>query len=440
MRAAVDLLGVLTEVVMLYYLYENILTRKDKVRWQVYGVYVLVCVFFMLISTYVAQPRVRTLFYLIITLLPLAIYQSKWYIRTVASAIYMATQAVVEMTMKACLLSIYGNTGELPYELGVLLSKALAFFVIYLMVALFRVKAHTLSLSLFSALLVLPIATMIIIYQLIDISYLLNTRKAYLRLTVVSSLFISANIGLCYLFGRMAEMEEIRRRDELAQVQLELQQKQYAQLATHQQEIRHMYHDVKRYLQVIGEYLQVGQTAQAISYIQQQEVMISQQQLTITGYSLLDGVLAAKKEVAQRQGIQWQCEAHLSEGLTLPETDIAIILDNGLDNALEAVVQLHDQAKRWISIDIQQRQSFLHLTISNPTSESAPIKQGENLKTTKPDTANHGFGMANMRQLAQKHHGTMTYQCADDVFTVHVMVNIYNYEFCAAETALRPNT
>lgn len=46
MRAAVDLLGVLTEVVMLYYLYENILTRKDKARWQVYGVYVLVGVFF----------------------------------------------------------------------------------------------------------------------------------------------------------------------------------------------------------------------------------------------------------------------------------------------------------------------------------------------------------------------------------------------------------
>lgn len=439
MRIAVELLGVLAEVVMLYYLYENILTRKTKAWWQVYGLYVLVGVFFMLISTYVAQPRMRTLFYLIITLLPLVIYQSKWYIQILTGVIYVETQAVVEMAMKAILLSIYGNTGKLPYELSVFLSKALAFFVIYLMVSLFRVRARTLSLRMFSALLIFPIATMITIYQLIDVSYLLNTQSAYLRLTLVSLLLVGANVVMGYLFGRMAEMEEIRRRDELAQVQLELQQKQYAQLAAHQQAIRHMYHDVKRYLQVIGEYLQANQTAQAIAYIQQQEVMISQQQLTITGYSLLDGVLAAKKELAQRQGIQWKCEAHLSEGLTLPETDIAIILDNGLDNAIEAAAQLRDKDKRWISIVIDQRQAFLHLTISNPTEENMPIKQGENLKTTKVDTANHGFGMANMRQLAQKHHGAMTYQCDDDVFTLHIMVDIYNGGFCAAETALRPN-
>ena len=283
MRLVVDFLGVLTEVGMLYYLYENILVRKNKPVWQVAAIYVCMGVMFLLISTYIDQPRMRTLFYSAMTLVPLVFYQSKWPIRILTAMMYCAAQAVVEMAVKAALLSIFGNTAELPYELGVLVAKGLAVFVVYLMVSLFRVQAHTLSLRLFSALLILPIASMIIIYQLIDISYLLNTQSAYVRLIVVSVLLVGANVAMCYLFGRMTEMDEIRRRDALAQVQLELQQKQYDQLAVHQQEVRRMYHDLKRSLQVIGEYLKVGQTAKAISFIQQQEVAISQQQLTITG-------------------------------------------------------------------------------------------------------------------------------------------------------------
>lgn len=436
MRLVVDFLGVLTEVGMLYYLYENILVRKNKPVWQVAAIYVCMGVMFLLISTYIDQPRMRTLFYSAMTLVPLVFYQSKWPIRILTAMMYCAAQAVVEMAVKAALLSIFGNTAELPYELGVLVAKGLAVFVVYLMVSLFRVQAHTLSLRLFSALLILPIASMIIIYQLIDISYLLNTQSAYVRLIVVSVLLVGANVAMCYLFGRMTEMDEIRRRDALAQVQLELQQKQYDQLAVHQQEVRRMYHDLKRSLQVIGEYLKVGQTAKAISFIQQQEVAISQQQLTITGCGLLDGVLAAKKELAQQQNIQWNCQAYLSERLTLPETDLAIILDNGLDNAIEAAAQLADSEKRWLNIVLKQQRNILYMTISNSAKCPQAVRQGEKPQTTKTDVANHGLGMTNMQLLTQKHNGDMTYSCDEGAFVLQIIIDLAvggNFQAAAIE-------
>ena len=82
---------------------------------------------------------------------------------------------------------------------------------------------------------------MIVIYQQIDASYLLNTRHGYLNLLVSSSLLIAANIATFYLFSRMAEMETIRRHNALMALQSEIKQKQYAQLANHQLDICLLY-------------------------------------------------------------------------------------------------------------------------------------------------------------------------------------------------------
>ena len=217
------------------------------------------------------------------------------------------------MAIKAVFLSIYGDdkiAAVQYYRDSVLLSKALAFLVIYMMVSLFRVQAKTLSLKLFLALLFLPLATMITSYQFIDVSYILNTPLSYFRLLFVSLLLITANIAMFYLFGLMAEMEELRRHDSLSQLQIALQQKQYAELADSQLAERQAKHDRKRELHLIASYLADGEIQEAIDYIQQQEVAISQQRPIVTGYNLIDSVLASKKNLAQKQGVQLICETY----------------------------------------------------------------------------------------------------------------------------------
>ncbi len=427
MRVGVDLLGVLAEVWMLYYLYENILERKVSPRWQRIGVYAVTGVLFMLLSTYVAVPRVRTALYLLFCWLPLVCYQGKWPTKILTGLMYIAAQIVVEMAIKAALLSIYGSdqiAAAQYYEISVLLSKALAFLVIYAMVSLFRVQAKTLSLKLLLALLILPTATIITIYKFMEISYISNFREGYLQLMVVSVLLIGANIAMCYLFGRMSEIEELRRRETLAQYQIESQQKQYAQLAAHQEDVRRLEHDRKRQLQLVANYLENGAIEDALDYLKEQEVEINQKKLMITGYSLIDSVLASKKALAQRQGIVLICRAHWQPELSLPEADIAIMLDNGLDNALEATARL-PESSRQISVRFRQQLPLLHIVIRNPVDKTVDTSQGFPA-TSKKDTESHGFGLANMDKLARKHGGSMLYECEDKMFILRIMVNISN--------------
>lgn len=426
MKLIVDFLGVCAEVFMLYYLYDHILQRKPQAdRHKMLIFYVTVGLILMLISTFVGQPRVRTLFCLSISLLPLVLYQNAITIKLIVTAFFTATQAGVEMFTKSIFLNIFGSSQIMAaqyYELSVLISKALAFFALYFVISLFRVHAHTLPRRLFFPLMILPVATMIVIYQQIDASYLLNTRHGYLNLLVSSSLLIAANIATFYLFSRMAEMETIRRHNALMALQSEIKQKQYAQLANHQLDIRRMEHDLKRHLRLLGDYIRSDQADEALQYIAKQEAHLADQQLTITSYALIDGLLSSKKELAQQLAIQLDAEAHWRPDQNIPEADLALILDNGIDNALEAIEKLSDPASRWVKITLLQQKEQLYIMIKNPVERPLKMQQGR-LLSTKADPSEHGFGLDNMRQLANRHNGAVSFDCQDHIFTPRIMVN-----------------
>ena len=104
---------------------------------------------------------------------------------------------------------------------------------------------------------------------------------------------------------------------------------------------------------------------------------------------------------------------------------MAIMLDNGLDNAIEAAAKLSDPSKRWVNLDLSQQLPLLHMVIRNPVEQSADTGQGLP-PTTKTDARNHGLGMGNMSKLARQHSSTMSYDCTEHIFTLRVMVNISN--------------
>ena len=437
LKGAVDVLGVGAEVLMLYYLYEAILVSQPHFRWQKAIVYSAAGVALLIIAGYTPTANSRMIIYVAAIFVLLAAYQSNWKKCLLAGAVYIAGPAAVELAIKWGLFKLYGQT----ISLDRVFSETLAFFVLYGLLSLYHVCKQRLSWRLFLLRLILIPVSICALWLLASRYYPTNTPFVYLRLRAICLLLIGINVAIYYLFGRMAEMEEMRKREALAQIQLDLQQKQYAQLTVQQAEIRRMHHDMKRHLQMIGQYLSDGQFEQAMAYIHQQEVSIAKQRATVTGYSLLDGVLAIKKETAESGAIRWQCEAYLpSVSAHFPEADVAIILDNALDNALEASAPISDEEKRWIEIAIREREAFLYLTIRNGTEREAIIGRDKKLATTKADTRNHGLGLTTIHQLAQKHNGTMDYECDGEIFTLRVMLSLTHDGIGAPETALVPGT
>ena len=100
-----------------------------------------------------------------------------------------------------------------------------------------------------------------------------------------------------------------------------------------------------------------------------------------------------------------------------------MILDNGIDNALEAVEKLSDPDSRWVKITLLQQKEQLYILIKNPVDQPLKIQQGR-LLSTKAAPAEHGLGIDNMRHLAERYNGAVSLDCQDQIFTLRIMVNI----------------
>ena len=113
-----------------------------------------------------------------------------------------------------------------------------------------------------------------------------------------------------------------------------------------------------------------------------------------------NAVLTAKAEAMRQAGLAPDFAVVLPEQLPLSDLDLAALLGNALDNAMEAAVQAEDKT---VSVRCRVRKGLFMLQVENALgAEVAP-----DLATTKADKAAHGLGLPGMREIAERYRGTL---------------------------------
>ena len=108
--------------------------------------------------------------------------------------------------------------------------------------------------------------------------------------------------------------------------------------------------------------------------------------------------------------------------MSIPDADLASVLMNLLNNALEAYAELQPQEKRWIAVTIKHHAPYLYISIKNaihPT--SAP--DSTTFETTKKDPILHGFGLPTIRKTAEKHGGFAKFEKKENRFAAEAVLN-----------------
>ena len=107
--------------------------------------------------------------------------------------------------------------------------------------------------------------------------------------------------------------------------------------------------------------------------------------------------------------------------------DMGIILNNLLDNAIEACEKL-ETGKGFIRLSLKQKKQFLILYIENSFDGSAPVRKGSSLPDTTKQSilpeiiTEHGIGLENVRDIAERYFGGINIKVKGDVFHVTVML------------------
>ena len=175
----------------------------------------------------------------------------------------------------------------------------------------------------------------------------------------------------------------------------------YQGLRQQERQVRQLRHDLRNHLTVVRGLLEKDDVQRAVGYLDQ----IAASPALRGGKRFCDNetanvVLAAKAEVMERAGITADFAVSLPRELPVADTDLAALLGNALDNAMEGAEGAEEKR---VVLRCRADKGLLMLRVENPVGGEI----GRDLATTKADKSAHGFGIPGMREIAERYGGTL---------------------------------
>ena len=134
-----------------------------------------------------------------------------------------------------------------------------------------------------------------------------------------------------------------------------------------------------------------------------------------TANSTVNTILQRFAAQADRYGVSFHVNAMLPETLPIEEVDLCGFLFNLLDNAVEAAAKTEHSE---IVCSLQIRQQHLAIRCENTYNGVLQTDENGQLCTTKQDAGSHGFGLLQMRTIAEKYGSVLAVSYDDTRFTV----------------------
>lgn len=192
--------------------------------------------------------------------------------------------------------------------------------------------------------------------------------------------------------------------------------KHYNDLKSSYEEIRQLRHNMRSIcIGTIAE-LKDGKTENALEQLQNSINIIEKSSKVIdTGHPSIDSIVENKLNSCDELNINVNITYQYKEQININEIEIAVIIGNILDNAIESCQKVTNVNKDiWGSIIVDHQNIIIN--IKNTAMDS------NNLKTSKADKKSHGYGLKSISHIAKKYSGYAKFSFIDSVFTSYVIL------------------
>jgi len=328
--------------------------------------------------------------------------------------------ALFSFALEDVSIIVQGNAaGGLPRILYLLICK-LGHFALYgLLLQIFKKNR---SLDWFSAILsfLFTLATAVGLGAVVKLTELGFQGLERISL-VISVLLIAFNIILYLLIGQVQRLMRSKYELRLMQERLSFEKARIDEATYLWDNIRKVRHDLKNHFTVIGRALDDGNTETCRRYLSKLDQTVDHMGTLIqSGNPVIDYLINSK--LSGLEGIRVLISGCVGNYSDIEEVDLACMLGNILDNAIEAVRKVKT-ADAEVVLRVEQQNSLLYICCENPY-EGELIKQDGELKTTKKDAAKHGIGLSSVKHICKKYNGSLEVETADNIFRLSVLLNV----------------
>lgn len=140
-----------------------------------------------------------------------------------------------------------------------------------------------------------------------------------------------------------------------------------------------------------------------------------------SGNRLVDDIVNLELSRATAAGVDVDSRIAVPPELPFEEIDLASVIMNLMDNAIEACADV-PAGRKCVRLALIADQGSLIVNVSNPAAAAPTVVEDGRLRTTKTDADLHGYGTGIVRKIAEKYDGVADFSYADGVFTAKVML------------------
>lgn len=222
---------------------------------------------------------------------------------------------------------------------------------------------------------------------------------------------------IAYQKETLAQMEAQRERDLLGG-QLHRSTVEITALRKSQQDAAAYRHDLRHHLNLLQEYARQGDLAHIQNYLIQASADLDRiTPLRFCSNEAVNLILSHYTTLAEHRHIQLECSIQLPEALPIPETQLCVLLSNALENAVNAVENLPENA-RVIQVTLRLYRNNLLISIENPIHDPVILVDGLP-QSTRP---NHGYGTRSIAAIVKNNNGQLLFTTENGAFRMQAAI------------------
>ena len=420
------LLNLFNAILQVYisFLFFSYFSVTQKGKWFNLSALAILSVALTLFLTLSPMGIVRMLLVYSITFFTAFLFKLKWYNYLLLSTLILSTSGISEFIVTVLISFLFSVDTQTATQgafqvLGIVLSKMMVMIVLAVLKILKYRLSYSLTIKKALTLLLIPLSTTIISLLHINLFVIFPEQSNTLLYSSLVSyiVLVLSNIIVFHLIDNSYKESEREKKLTIVTELLHAQGEQYEQMQQHNHRVMKMRHDQKNFILGLLSLLESGDTTSAEALLKRELDMLKKPD-EYDFNNIVSAVVKAKSDHASSHGITIDFKYSELHKIQISAVDIAIILGNALDNAIEST-QKTEGVDKTIRLIVKINQDLIVIIIKNPTKE--PVNTA-NLISTKRNNGSRGFGIAGIEELTKKYDGEAIFRCENLIFETNIVM------------------
>lgn len=255
-------------------------------------------------------------------------------------------------------------------------------------------------------------------------TYIWNVHKGYNLLETIYQIISGITLfAAIVVYQKIKEKQREEKENVILTEQIENIKTYIGEVERLYRDIRGLKHDIGNHISVLENLFMKNEKEEADKYLSELKMKWSEGVANIkTGNPVTDVILTQKQKEAEERGITFICEFFYPSETKLEAFDVSVMLNNAIENALEGT---EGSSNPFAAVISYRKKNAYMIEIKNSIQKTVELNKETGLpESTKTDRKNHGFGLANIRKIAQKYYGDIDMEQKNNTFVLSILLMV----------------